>query len=143
MTGADRNRAAYAYLSGVVQGPCAPLNDLVEAVGVEEAARAVRTKDLPAALHKRTEARRHIDNSEADLALVASRGGRLLTPEDDDWPAWRMLAFAASDAARDATAVAPLALWVLGNGSLTELTDRAAAVVGTRAASDYLSLIHI
>ncbi|KAA0023223.1 DNA-processing protein DprA [Antrihabitans cavernicola] len=141
MTAVDPRRAAWAYLSQVVQGPCAPLNELVEAVGIEEAARAVRERDLPPVLQRRTEARRHIDTSTRDLELVARRGGRLVTPDDAEWPAWRMLGFAGIDVTRDKDGAAPLALWVLGEGSVTELTERAVAVVGTRAASSYGSTV--
>ena len=137
MSAVDPRRLAWAYLSQVVQGPCAPLNDLIDAVGVEEAARAVRERELPPALSRRTEARRHIDTAHEDLDRVAQLGGRLVTPDDDEWPAWRMLAFAGVDVERDKDGAAPLALWVLGQGSLTELTERAVGVVGTRAASSY------
>lgn len=133
----DPRRAAWAYLSRVVLGPCAPLVGLIEMVGVEEAARAVRTWDLPASLRKTTEARREIDTSAQDLRHIERLGGRLVTPDDLDWPAWRMLAFSGLDQARDRDGVEPLALWVLGAAPVAELTERAVAVVGTRAVSQY------
>ncbi|CAM3009637.1 DNA-processing protein DprA [Skermania piniformis] len=128
---------AWAYLSRVVQGPCAPLAELITRVGVIDAARAVREWTLPAVLRRRTEARRHLDTAAADLALLDRLGGRLVTPDDPDWPAWRMLAFAAPgrDGGRDGSA--PLALWVRGAAALAGATDRAVAVVGTRAPSGY------
>lgn len=137
MTAVDPRRAAWAYLSQVVRGPCAPLNELVDAVGVEEAARAVRDWDLPHSLKKRTEARRHIDTSVRDLELVDRIGARLVTPDDPEWPSWRMLAFSGVETKRDRDGAAPLVLWVKGAGSLNELTERSIAVVGTRAPSDY------
>jgi DNA processing protein len=133
----NARREAWAYLSQVAQGPCAPLLELVEAVGPEEAARAVRGAELPEALRTRTEARRHLDSAARDLATVGRLGGRLLTPDDEDWPAWRLLAFDGLDSRRERESAPPLALWVLGERPLTELTDRAVAVVGTRAASGY------
>ncbi|MCX5046204.1 DNA-processing protein DprA [Aldersonia sp. NBC_00410] len=141
MSAVDVRRRAWAYLSRVAEGPCAPLIELIEAVGVLEAARAVRDWDLPEVLRRRTAARRHLDTAEHDLDLVARMRGRLVTPDDDEWPAWRMLAFA--PAAREAAGpvtrecAPPLALWVLGSASLSALTDRAMAVVGTRAPSPY------
>ncbi|MBJ8343289.1 DNA-processing protein DprA [Antrihabitans sp. YC2-6] len=132
----DARRLAYAYLSRVLQGPSAPVNELVAAVGVEEAARAVREWDLPAALQRRTEARRHLDTAAHDLELMDRIGGRLVTPDDEEWPTWRMLAFGGAEA-KDRECVAPLALWVRGAGVLSELTDRSVAVVGTRAPSNY------
>lgn len=137
MSAVDPRRMAWAYLSQVAQGPCAPLHDLIESVGVEEAARAVRERELPSVLQRRTAARRHIDTAAQDLELIAHKGGRLVTPDDDEWPAWRMLAFAGIDVTREREGAAPLALWVLGQGSVTELTERAVAVVGSRAASAY------
>ncbi|TQF67094.1 DNA-protecting protein DprA [Rhodococcus spelaei] len=130
-------RAAWAYLSQAALGPCAPLVELVAAVGPEDAARAVRQADLPEVLRSRTAARRDLDTAERDLAAVERLGGRLLTPDDDDWPAWKLLAFDAMDQRRDRECAPPLALWVLGSRSLTELTERAVAVVGTRAATGY------
>lgn len=126
---------AWAYLSRVVQGPCAPLTKLVEEVGPEEAARAVRERDLSEYLGERTVARAHVNTAVQDIELVAEMGGRLVTPDDDEWPAWRMLAFDGLGHAR--ADGAPLALWVVGSRSLADLTDRAVSVVGTRAASGY------
>lgn len=130
----QRRRQAWAYLSKVAEAPCAPLAALVAEHGPEDAAYAVRERRLPPALEQPTQARRHLDTAAADLALLESLGGRLVTPDDDDWPAWRMLPLAAAGT-RDA--VAPLALWVLGRASVQELTARSVAVVGTRAASGY------
>lgn len=121
----------------MVSGACAPLNDLIASVGVEEAARAVREWDLPPALVRRTEARRHIDTAARDLEAVARIGGRLVTPDDDEWPAWRMVGFGGIDTRRQPEGAAPLALWVRGSMSIVEATERAIAVVGTRAPSDY------
>lgn len=129
--------AAWAYLSQVAQGPCAPLVELVRAVGPEEAARAVRGAQLPEVLRARTQARRHLDTAERDLALVERLGGRLLTPDDEDWPEWKLLAFDGVEPRADRESAPPLALWVLGGGSVAGLTERAVAVVGTRAASGY------
>ncbi|MFH5229668.1 DNA-processing protein DprA [Antrihabitans spumae] len=137
MSANDSRRLAWAYLSSVVSGACAPLNDLIASVGVEEAARAVREWDLPPALVRRTEARRHIDTAARDLEAVARIGGRLVTPDDDEWPAWRMVGFGGIDTRRQPEGAAPLALWVRGSMSIVEATERAIAVVGTRAPSDY------
>ncbi|MDG3010999.1 DNA-protecting protein DprA [Rhodococcus sp. D2-41] len=124
---------AWAYLSRVTEGPCAALLSLVDQIGPVDAARAVRQhSDLPEALRSRTEGRRHIDRVDADLALLDRLGGRLLTREDPEWPHWR---FVELGRARDTAA--PTALWVLGDPDLAAVTERAAAIVGTRAASGY------
>ncbi|MFT4088880.1 MAG: DNA-processing protein DprA, partial [Gordonia sp. (in: high G+C Gram-positive bacteria)] len=71
----------------------------------------------------------------ADLAACAQAGARLITRDDDEWPAWSLTALdRASTAARGG---APLALWVRGGGSPAEIAERAAGVVGARASSSY------
>ncbi|CAM3208317.1 DNA-processing protein DprA [Prescottella defluvii] len=135
MSGHDPRLLAWAYLSKVVQGSCPPLAQLAAAVGPVDAARAVRERDLSSFLDRRTSARAHLDTAARDLDLVAAMGGRLVTPDDDEWPRWRLLAFDALGDGRDDGG--PLALWVLGDRPLDELVARSVAVVGTRAASSY------
>lgn len=130
---------AWAYLSRVVEPPCAELAALVQRVGPVEAADRVRRGRLDDDLAQRTEARREIDRSAADLEMLARRGGRLITPDDDEWP---LLAFAAFRGAAPrpgggAPMVAPMVLWALGPVRLDEVAHRAAAVVGTRASTTY------
>jgi DNA processing protein len=134
---AEERRLAWAYLSRVVQGPCAALSALIDLVGVLEAARAVREWDLPEALRRRTEARHAIDTAAADLESIARLGGRLVTPDDPDWPAWRLMAFARLDPVGEGDEGEPLALWARGEGALTDFTERAIGVVGARAMSSY------
>ena len=62
-----------------------------------------------------------------DLDKIARIGGRLVIPDDDEWP--RML--------DDLGPAAPLGLWVRGAASLNTVLTRAVAVVGARAASSY------
>lgn len=62
-----------------------------------------------------------------DLDMVARVGGRLVIPEDEEWPG--ML--------DDLGPAAPLGLWVRGVASLSTVLSRAVAVVGARAASNY------
>ncbi|QNG19207.1 DNA-protecting protein DprA [Rhodococcus triatomae] len=131
----DPRRLAWAYLARVVQGPSPQLARLVADNGPEEVARAVRAGALPDELVARTAARAQVDTAASDLDVVAALGGRLVTPEDDEWPQWRFLAFAGVE--REAGAGEPFALWVVGSRPLAELTDRAVGIVGTRAASSY------
>ncbi|MBF6329356.1 DNA-processing protein DprA [Nocardia transvalensis] len=128
---------AWVYLSRVVEGPCAALSALIEQVGVVEAARAVRECALPESLLGPTEKRRGIDRAEEDLETIARLGGRVVTPDDLEWPAWRMLGLSQLDAARDTGAAVPLVLWVRGPLSLVGSTEQALAVVGSRCSSGY------
>ncbi|MFT3714908.1 MAG: DNA-processing protein DprA [Gordonia sp. (in: high G+C Gram-positive bacteria)] len=139
MSGPDRNaRRAWAYLSAVAEPPCAPVIALTEDVGAVEAADRIRTRRLTDGdvdVLEATRARYAVDRSAADLEACERRGGRLITREDAEWPAWSLLALdQASTAARGG---APLALWVRGEHDLAEATQRSIGIVGSRAASSY------
>jgi len=133
----ERRRSAWVYLSRVVQGPCAPLSALIESVGVLEAARAVRERELPQSLRAAVRARRDVDRAAADIEAVRRSGGRVVTPDDEEWPAWRMLGLTRSEIAREPDGAVPLVLWVRGSRSLLEVTERALAVVGSRCSTGY------
>ena len=133
----DTTQRAWAYLSRVVEPPCAELAALVARVGPVEAAERVRQGQVDDALARRTEARREIDRAVEDLELLARRGGRLITPDDDEWPALAFTAFGGTAVAARPQGRPPLALWVLGPARLDDAAQRAAAVVGTRAATSY------
>ncbi|NUS94332.1 MAG: DNA-protecting protein DprA [Nocardia sp.] len=128
---------AWAYLSRVVLGPCPALTALIESVGVREAARAVREHALPPVLLGATARRRELDSAARDLVAVRDGGGRLVTPDDAEWPAWRMLGLAGLAPGRDPDGAVPLVFWVRGDRNLSELTERALAVVGARCSTGY------
>jgi DNA processing protein len=131
----DHLSLAWAYLSRVAEPPCAPLAALVRRVGPVEAAERVRRGSVDAELARHTEARREIDRAAADLVLLDDRGGRLITPDCDEWP---LLAFAAfGNAEVKARGGPPMVLWAIGPALLDEVAQRAAAVVGTRASTMY------
>lgn len=126
---------AWAYLSRVAEPPCPELADLVTRVGVREAADRVRRGAVGERLAFHTEARRDIDCAQNDLDAVQQLGGRIVTACDDEWPALAFSAFGRS--ARPRECHPPLVLWVVGEVRLDEVPGRAAAVVGTRAATAY------
>lgn len=126
---------AWAYLSRVAEPPCPELAALVGCVGPVEAADRVRRGLVSDDLARRTAARREIDSAAADLESLARRGGRLITPDCPEWP---LVAFAAFGGAGSVPGGAPpLVLWALGPARLDQVAQRAAAVVGTRAATAY------
>ncbi|MFC6088610.1 DNA-processing protein DprA [Saccharothrix lopnurensis] len=133
----DELRLARAYLSRVAEPPALALTAFVAEVGPVEAAARVRVGEVPSAVDVQTSARRAEDRAAFDLDLVTEAGGRLLIPEDEEWPKWpfNALAIAAANGLR--CGLEPLALWVRGSHDLAALTRRAVAVVGSRAASDY------
>ncbi|TRW80732.1 DNA-protecting protein DprA [Mycolicibacterium sp. 018/SC-01/001] len=134
----EDERRAWAYLCRVAEAPNPRIAVLVQTVGVVEAAERVRRRDLPdAKLLAATEARHGVDCAREDLAVLDRLGGRLVTPADDEWPVMAFSSFDGVDTTTRPQGYAPLALWVLGPSSLAEIPYRAAALVGTRAASDY------
>ncbi|MCA1671059.1 MAG: DNA-processing protein DprA, partial [Actinobacteria bacterium] len=63
--------------------------------------------------------------------------GRLVVPEDKEWPTEAFACFDTPMALDDERLRAPVALWVRGTARLDDLDDRAVAVVGARAATGY------
>ncbi|CQD10709.1 smf family protein [Mycobacterium lentiflavum] len=131
----DPSWPAWAYLSRVAEPPCPELAALVRCVGPVEAADRIRRGLVSEELARHTAARREIDRAAADLELLVRRGGRLITPGCPEWP---LLAFSAfGGAGSKPRGGPPLVLWALGPVRLDEIAPRAAAVVGTRAATAY------
>jgi len=133
----DLTLRAWAYLSRVVEPPCAELAALVDRVGPVAAAERVRRGQISAELAYRTEARREIDSTADDLEWLARRGGRLITPDDDEWPTLAFAAFGNDAVVAKPSGRPPLVLWAIGPARLDEMAQRAAAVVGTRASTSY------
>ena len=128
---------AVAYLSRVVEPPCPPLTELAARVGPVEAADRVKRRQIDTPLLRLTEARHEIDSAARDLAVLERLGGRLVTAADAEWPLLAFTAFAGVDTKERPAAHPPLALWVTGPARLDEVAERAAAIVGTRAATAY------
>ncbi|TDB74655.1 DNA-processing protein DprA [Micromonospora sp. KC721] len=75
------------------------------------------------------------------LARAERVGARILTPEDDEWPAQlndlHRLVLAGATRRVDLETAPPLCFWVRGGWPLGEALDRSVAVVGARAATGY------
>lgn len=124
------NQMAWAYLSRVLVEPKPELFARIAEEGVVAVAERVRRLDFPAG-SLASEVNLGQDRAAADVAHIEELGGRLVTPDDAEYPALiaqRLAAFAN---------VPPLALWVIGTGRLDELLARSLAVAGTRAPSSY------
>lgn len=128
---------AWAYLSRVAEPPCPELQALVKRVGPIEAADRVLHGRVRDSVAQHVEARREIDRAAKDLELLARMGGRLVTADDDEWPLLAFTAFAGVGDRLRPQAHEPMVLWAVGPAYLNEVADRAAAVVGTRAATAY------
>lgn len=109
---------------------------LVAAVGASDAFRAVVERGVPAVadpsrsdpaawMAKYVPRLPDVDPAR-DLETLRRLGGRVVRPQDDEWPA-----------GLDDLVVPPLCLWVVGSRSLQPLRDRSVAVVGARAATTY------
>lgn len=130
-------RRARAYLSRVAEPPAPALCELISDAGPVRAAQLVTAGQVSARVAAETAARRADDRAETDLSAVATLGGRLVIPEDAEWPAEAFTCFTTPGAQADDRWRAPVALWVRGAGRLDELAERAVAVVGARAATGY------
>lgn len=130
-------RRARAYLSRVAEPPAPALSELISDAGPVRAARLVAAGQVSPRVYAETAARRGDDRADADLCAVAALDARLVIPEDAEWPVEAFTCFATPTAQADDRWRAPVALWVRGAGRLDELTERAVAVVGARAATGY------
>ncbi|RKT73026.1 DNA processing protein [Saccharothrix variisporea] len=137
VVGCDELRLARAYLSRVAEPPAPALARFVAEVGPVDAARRVRKGDVPESVANQTSARRDDYRAEEDLAEIDRLGGRLVVPEDDEWPEWPFNALTVAAAHGLRCGLAPLAVWVRGTGDLAALAERSVAVVGSRAATGY------
>lgn len=132
----DEVRRAWAYLSRVAEPPCPELKALVAQEGPVEAADRVKAGRVDSELLSRVEARREFDCAAEDLDVLDRMAGRLITPDDEEWPLLRFQALRGKELKRP-HAYPPLVLWAVGPVCLDEATERAAAIVGTRAATAY------
>jgi DNA processing protein len=130
-------RRARAYLSRVAEPPAPALSELIIDAGPVRAARLVAAGQVSPQVYAETAARRADDRADTDLCAVATLGARLVIPEDAEWPVEAFTCFTTPTAQADDRWRAPVALWVRGAGRLDELTERAVAVVGARAATGY------
>lgn len=131
----DEERRAWAYLSRVAEPPCPELNALVKAIGPVEAAAKVKAGDVTSSLLRWVQARRESDCAAEDLDLLDRMGGRLIIPSSDEWPLLSLQGF--DSVSNRSNAHPPLVLWAIGPERLDEVSGRAAAIVGTRAATAY------
>ncbi|TPG36895.1 DNA-processing protein DprA [Mycolicibacterium hodleri] len=132
----DEHRA-WAYLSRVTEPPSHEVAAYVADVGPVEAAARIKKRDVAPQIARLTEARHDIDCAAEDLEVLARLGGRLVTPEDPDFPQLALTSFNGA-AVRDRPAGRPpMVLWVVGEESLADVAERACSIVGTRAATSY------
>jgi DNA processing protein len=141
-------RLARAWLSRAVEPGSVAMWQFVTEAGPVVAAAALRAGRAPREVQALVGARAQEDQALDDLARVQRCGGRLVVPEDAEWPAAALHCLtltaleqqaADGDRPRDRTRslVPPLALWVRGDRPLEEVVDRSVALVGSRASTAY------
>lgn len=136
-TATDEVLRAWAYLSRVAEPPRAALAQWVAVVGPVDAAAAIRDGAAPPEVAPHVQARGETDCAAQDLDLLFRRGGRLITPEDAEWPHLAFVGFGSQSLRGKAEGHAPLVLWAMGPARLDEVVTRSTAIVGTRAATAY------
>lgn len=133
----EQTRLAWAYLSRVAEPPCPALAAYVNLHGPVEAAASIRAGNEPPWLTDIVAARRDSDCAADDLATLDRRAGRLITPDDDEWPYLAFSVFGNDDVMKRQDGHVPMVLWAIGPALLHDVCERAAAIVGTRAATAY------
>jgi DNA processing protein len=125
-------RTARAYLMAVAEPPAPALVALIDKVGPVQAAELVTTATATDPVSAEiAQWRGRVPTGAELLAQGEALGGRLIVPEDQEWPA--VLGCFAD--APDLTA--PVGLWVRGLGRLDQLTTWGVVVCGTRVCSGY------
>ena len=140
-------RRARAWLSRAFEPGSVDVWRYVERTGPVAAVQSLRSGRAPAEVQALAGRRAEADLSQEDLHRADRCGGRLVVPEDDEWPAVALhcLTLAAhglptvrrEQPDRTAALVPPVALWVRGERPLDELVDRSVALVGSRASTAY------
>ncbi|HHY07096.1 MAG TPA: DNA-protecting protein DprA [Corynebacteriales bacterium] len=137
-TSFSTEQLAWAYLARVAEGPCAPLQELIQQIGPVDTAEIIASgANLPTALESKVAARRHHNVSQKDLEIAEANGFQLITPAHECWPHETFTVFDYSAIwdrrRRDSAAYPPYALWVKGNVDLLKRTS--VGVVGSRIPS--------
>jgi DNA processing protein len=140
----DDVRIARAALSRICEPASLGLAGLLDRHGPVGALAALWRDDLPGDIAREVRARRGTEQAVRDLAArdldtMDALGGRLVCPEDDEWPV-RVDELAALSDPGD-PAMPPVALWARGGGDLAALCVRSVSVVGSRAATSYGSYV--
>lgn len=137
MTGvaSDEVRLARAALSRICEPASHGLAAWIARYGPVGALARLRSDSPPKDISRVVEARRATDEAGRDLDRIHAIGGRLVCPEDSEWPGQLEELATVSDA--DDPVMPPVALWVRGPGDVAGVCARSVSIVGSRAASAY------
>ncbi|MFI1816788.1 DNA-processing protein DprA [Lentzea sp. NPDC020367] len=132
-------RAHLSLMAGFCVGEQAPLtalSALVTEVGPVEASNRLSSGDVLSASKNTMSGDGAVALARRHLEEIGRCGGRLVVPEDAEWPGEKLAPLSEGDR-RDRRSGEPLALWVRGPHCLSEFLSKAVAVTGARAASPY------
>lgn len=130
-------RRARAWLSRAVEpGQAAPYA-LVRQLGPVEAMRLIGARQAPPSVLAAVGSRSEEDRVDQDLSVARRHGIRIVTPEDDEWPAVMLHSMLLATERGLLDLAPPLALWVRGPVPVNEAVGRAVAVIGSRASTAY------
>ena len=132
-----RHRRAFAYLSRVAEPPCPSASALVGAASDRSRPPTGQAGQVDDAWPVAPKLGAESIPRAKDLELLARMGGRLITADDDEWPLLAFAAFGGVDTRLRPQAHPPMVLWAVGPARLDDVAERAAAIVGTRAATAY------
>lgn len=133
-------RVARAALSGLVEPGHREVADLLRSngpvAGLERLLAGAVSAGLASAVRARVAVADPVTVAEQGLRRCDRLGGRLVIPEDDEWP--QSLEDLQEIATGDEPHVhPPLCLWARGGHRLDTVTQRAVSIVGARAATSY------
>jgi len=137
---AEISRLARVALGRLVEPGHRELGVLVRTIGPLAALEKVRagtvSRGLYAAARSRLGRTDPLERAADDVARCERLGGRLVVPEDDEWPA-SLDGLADIGTGDEPHVHPPLCLWVRGPHPVAEVCERAVAIVGARAATAY------
>lgn len=133
-------RLARAALTRICEPASHGLARLIAAQGPVEALAHLLAGEPPKDIARAVEARRGSPPATRERALrdldnIDALGGRLVCPEDDEWPA--QLEELAAVSQESDPVMPPVALWARGPGEVADVCTRSVSMVGSRAASSY------
>lgn len=136
MTATAAERRARASLARLTEPGDDRLAALVGELGAEQTLARLREHRLHGPSVAHWSARLASLDLRADVARARAVGARFVVPGDEEWPE-QLDDLAGLRDQQMANSARPLGLWVRGRGHLREITERAVAVVGCRAATEH------
>jgi len=131
----DEVRFARAALTRICEPASQGLAKLIARCGPVEALDRLCRDQPPKDIAGAVEGRRGDIRAQRDLDNIHALGGRLVCPEDDEWPV--QLDQLVTVSHENDPVMPPVALWIRGLEDVSAVCARSVSIVGSRAASSY------